>query len=454
MENTRIASTLVTGLRPVGSVADRDHGRLLSAIDKLASEIPELRRLFADAEPTRDPSRVDWYGPSDCSYLPLAALPEAERPAVLEKVEALLSRVRAEGERLAAQGDPAGRALAYAATLPEPRQSHIYVARSLSDPRQWHPVLVSWAYENDAPAAAGLAPQVMVRETARPRARVTGEQAPAAVFGAAPAMVIAEQRRTRWWWLLWLALLALLLIMAWLMLRACGLGLPGLGGLHPIGRTFCPGSAVAATPDDDERGRQLAEIARQLELQIMQRQVACLDEARLHDPPPQPQPPSNDNKPPPNDAKQPPPDDKKQPQQAEGPKSPSMDDRLNREGAKTGEIQVSLMWEGTADLDLHVFCPDGEEIYYSRKATCGGTLDVDMNNSERKSLTPVENVYWPDGKATRGRYRVVVTMYQRYGDTRRAIPFQVRIKVGGKEQMVTGSVDKEHTPVPVTEFDR
>jgi len=75
-----------------------------------------------------------------------------------------------------------------------------------------------------------------------------------------------------------------------------------------------------------------------------------------------------------------------------------------------------------------------------------------MNNSEKKSTTPVENVFWPDGKATPGTYKVVVTMYHRYGDTRPAIPFKVRIKIGSEEKTVPGSVAKEHTPVRLTEF--
>lgn len=442
MENIRIASTPLAGLRPVGQVSSRDYNRLSAQLARLSAEAPELRMLFADSEPTRDGTRIDWYSPADSTYVPLTSLPEPDRAAVVEKVDELFATVRLAGERLSASGDPFGEALVNATSMPGPREKYIYVGRSPSDPRQWHPVVVCWAHVNDVPVTAGLAPQIMKRRPFLSRAGSGGGAGQGAVLASAPAMVVAG-RRTAWWLLLWIALLLLLLSMAWLMLRACGMALPGLG------RTFCPITTASASTGDEERNRALNDLARQLELQIAQREVTCLTERhaeaqRLSVPEPTPTPTPT---PTPEPQTKPEPETKKA-------ETPTLDERLKREGAKSGELQISLVWDGKADLDLHVFCPNGEQIYYSKKSGCGGTLDVDMNNSENKSTSPVENAFWPDGAPPPGRYRISVVLYDRHGDNRPQIPFQVRIKMGGDQRTVPGTISKSQAPVEVTEFTR
>jgi hypothetical protein len=81
-----------------------------------------------------------------------------------------------------------------------------------------------------------------------------------------------------------------------------------------------------------------------------------------------------------------------------------------------GDVQTTLRWNGAADLDLHVFDPSGEEIYYRNTISAsGGRLDHDANadcNGPADDDNPVENVYWPTGKAPRGTYTVVVRVYK------------------------------------------
>jgi hypothetical protein len=82
------------------------------------------------------------------------------------------------------------------------------------------------------------------------------------------------------------------------------------------------------------------------------------------------------------------------------------------EGLGTGDVQITLLWEGDADLDLHVTDPNGEEIsYMSPTSSSGGRLDRDTIPCREEVPQPVENVFWPSGGAPRGRYVVSVHYY-------------------------------------------
>ena len=88
-------------------------------------------------------------------------------------------------------------------------------------------------------------------------------------------------------------------------------------------------------------------------------------------------------------------------------------DRVQQAGGKTGEIQFSLSWYDTNDLDLHVVVPKGKRISWESKgSTCGGKLDVDMN-VHAESREPVENVRWLKGRGLSGRYTVIVNFFQK-----------------------------------------
>ncbi len=95
------------------------------------------------------------------------------------------------------------------------------------------------------------------------------------------------------------------------------------------------------------------------------------------------------------------------------PPSNAFKQRLDAVGAKTGDIQISLMWFNENDLDLHCIDPSGEEIFFGhRQSRSGGRLDVDANREGSPiTPTPVENIYWEKGTAPQGRYRVYVNHY-------------------------------------------
>lgn len=127
--------------------------------------------------------------------------------------------------------------------------------------------------------------------------------------------------------------------------------------------------------------------------------------------------------------------------------------RLKREGAAFAGVQVSLAWNTCDDLDLHVIEPSGAVInYQNRKSSSGGKLDIDMNRDDDNiSMQPVENIFWPDGAARKGRYRVQVHLYKRRSPYNMlSVPFQVMVKNQGTMMRFNGQVS--HGKVDVTKF--
>jgi hypothetical protein len=98
-------------------------------------------------------------------------------------------------------------------------------------------------------------------------------------------------------------------------------------------------------------------------------------------------------------------------------------------GYQSGQVQVTVAWQGTADIDLHVHEPGGEELFYGdRTSNSGGQLDHDANAACNPSPPTVENVYF--SQAPRGRYRARVHVYSMCQDG--AVPVTLSISVGGR----------------------
>ena len=128
--------------------------------------------------------------------------------------------------------------------------------------------------------------------------------------------------------------------------------------------------------------------------------------------------------------------------------------RLREKGAQYGEITISLMWNTIDDLDLHVLTPFNEKIYYAhRTSMCGGKLDVDMNASYPYSSTACENIVWPFGTASDGKYEVYVQNYtSRSGQSR--VPFTVHISLyGGNARVFHGLWQRGDRMVHVNTFE-
>jgi len=102
-----------------------------------------------------------------------------------------------------------------------------------------------------------------------------------------------------------------------------------------------------------------------------------------------------------------------------------------------GDITVNLAWGTVDDLDLMLFDPCKNQVYFKeRKHTCGdgeGFLDLDANASDDSVMTnPQENIFW--NNPSPGNYLVYVYFYKRRepGD----IPFKVTLMLKNKRKII------------------
>lgn len=79
----------------------------------------------------------------------------------------------------------------------------------------------------------------------------------------------------------------------------------------------------------------------------------------------------------------------------------------------TGKLQVSLSWDKPNDVDLHLFEPGGEEIYFGNsESENGGILDVDSNAGCSIDNINNENItYGNNATVANGLYTVKVNLW-------------------------------------------
>lgn len=126
--------------------------------------------------------------------------------------------------------------------------------------------------------------------------------------------------------------------------------------------------------------------------------------------------------------------------------------RLTRAGAKSGAVTVSLLWNDINDLDLHVLCPNGEQIAFHNKQACGGILDVDRN-AHPCALTnsPVENIAWAQTPTLKGDYVVLVTFFRQHDPAQASSACTVRLLKNGKTRFFNATLTPRQT-IEVTRF--
>jgi hypothetical protein len=120
----------------------------------------------------------------------------------------------------------------------------------------------------------------------------------------------------------------------------------------------------------------------------------------------------------------------------------------------SGDVQVSVAWTGASDVDLHVFDPSGDEVYFGRpEVPSGGTLDLDSNPACNIDNKNNENIVWPLNGAPAGEYRVIVVYYDDCGVERSDWVVTVQVK-GRQPTTHTGSFVGDAAANPYVEATR
>lgn len=111
---------------------------------------------------------------------------------------------------------------------------------------------------------------------------------------------------------------------------------------------------------------------------------------------------------------------------------------------QTGDVQVTLRWDTSDDLDLYVRDPNGDEVYFGNQSVpSGGILDVDANaGCDARMAAPVENIFWPPNQGAPGDYVVTVDLFS-YCGAENPINFTITTLVQGVTQSQSGTVSAE-----------
>jgi uncharacterized protein YfaP (DUF2135 family) len=110
-----------------------------------------------------------------------------------------------------------------------------------------------------------------------------------------------------------------------------------------------------------------------------------------------------------------------------------VDERLARLNVERGLVEVTLAWDGPADLDLHLTCPDRtREINFRQRTNCGGRLVLDMGvGGGAPDAHSIEHIVWT-AQPPAGSYTAHAVLFNRYTETRSSISYTVVLRLNGK----------------------
>ncbi len=104
-----------------------------------------------------------------------------------------------------------------------------------------------------------------------------------------------------------------------------------------------------------------------------------------------------------------------------------------------GDVEVTLTMSEPTDLDLYVTDPTTTTIYYANtNAMSGGQLDLDANAACSSNMgVNTEHVFWREGQAPSGTYRVNVAHYESC-ISGRPVSYRVTVRACGETVVLSG----------------
>lgn len=412
-----VATTTLSLMRSLGSTAERSVHRLQAVLGR---EFPGGIGLeLAEPVPRKDGSGIDWYTERDEPLVRLTELPPETAAVYKARLDQSVRAVLRAAAAHEARSDPAARstatALRNAVTFPD--DENVWVSGD-SDGSDGVLVLTAWGYEKHDAETSGRGQIAAVARDRPPTVSVPDAAVELPVRATGPSWWRSIARRV-----LWLVPLALAGVTAWLLLPACGLVLPfGVTAFGKGGGAYC---ALAAPPPTVDQASLRTQ-------ELMSEEAVIEEQLRRH---------LNSCQPPP---------------RAEQPGTVEQaEDRVDNAGGLKGQTEVTLTWNGPADLDLFVKCSGGGTVS-ARHPACGAVSDVDMNweGYGPFSNAPVEHITWAT-EPPAGHYEVYTRLFNRRRDSSPDVEFNVILKRGDSRKSVAGSLADESSAVQrkVMEFD-
>jgi hypothetical protein len=421
-----VTSTPLSNMRPVGSPAERTLPRLQAVLDR---EFPEgIGLTLAEPVHRRDGAGVDWYVDGDEPMTPMTDLPQETAQIYRARLRAIVANVLHFAASQEARNDATGRSTA--STLRNavtfPGDAHVWIAGDAAGGRG-RIVLTAWGHEghDSLSARRDITATGRIPETGAAAATAAAGTAAAATEPEAPAVVPVVAARSRWWWHALAALLMLIPLIlaawiAWILLPACGTHLPFGKTVFGWGQGMFCAEAHPELDAADRRAQALLSEAALLKDQVRRHARECV-------PPPPPPPPPDPGA--------------------------AMDRALDEAGVDNDPNMVTLLWHNHADLDLHLICPDGDEVYFHQQSACNAQLNVDRNAGDSVD-DPIENITWGDRSLPPGHYKVRVKLFDRKDVTDPTIGYTIRLKRRGQpDQTIDREIGRNKEDQQVVEFD-